>query len=181
MNLPVPFPNCYWVTPGAFLAGEYPGDSDSVAANLRLGALLNAGIRTFIDLTEEEEINENAKPVPPYWGTLKSLAGDRRIEITYLRIPIPDRGIPSVWTMRCVLDVVDRSINDENGVYVHCWAGRGRTGTVVGCYLKRHELATDINVVDIITEKRRLMPIGHASSPHTPHQVRFVKNWKTAA
>jgi len=24
-NLPIPFPRAYWVIPGLFLAGEYPG------------------------------------------------------------------------------------------------------------------------------------------------------------
>src|SRR5689334_9156734 len=48
--LSVPFANCYWVTPGRFLAGEYPADADDEATKARLLALLRTGVRTFIDL-----------------------------------------------------------------------------------------------------------------------------------
>jgi Dual specificity phosphatase, catalytic domain len=181
MNNPaalVPFPNSYWILPNLLLAGEYPADTDQEAAIKRLSALLSAGIRTFVDLTDEEEINEDAKPVPAYRGILRSLAEDERIDITYARIPIVDRGVPSVWTMRCVLDLIDRSLADENPAFVHCWAGRGRTGTVIGCYLMRHELATTADVISKIAELRRHMPSSHDSSPHTPEQIRMVRNWK---
>ena len=177
----VPFPNCYWVVPNKFLAGEYPGDSNELAAINRLKALFDAGVRSFIDLTDEDEINEDAKPVPRYRSLLRTLAEDHRLEITYMRIPIPDRGIPSVWTLRCILDVIDRSVADENGVYVHCWAGRGRTGTVVGAYLKRHGISDDVNIITTISELRRQMPTGLDSSPHTIQQIRMVKNWKKGA
>lgn len=180
-NAKVPFPNSYWVVSGQLLAGEYPGDLNTDATRKNLAALLKTGIRTIIDLTDEDEINEDAKPVPKYRPLLRELAEELRIEITYTRIPIQDRGIPSVWTLRCILDVIDRSTTDENPVFVHCWAGRGRTGTVVGCYLKRHGLATDQNVLDKIAELRRFMPAGRDSSPHTSEQVRMVKYWKKGA
>jgi hypothetical protein len=140
--------------------------------------LLEAGIRTLVDLTDEDEINEDAKPVPGYRVLLRSLAEEQRLEITYARIPVVDRGVPSVWTMRCVLNLIDCSVADENPVFVHCWAGRGRTGAVVGCHLMRHELATIETVVPRIAELRQNMPSGRDSSPHTPEQVRMVRNWK---
>ena len=177
-NPTVPFPNSYWVVANQLLAGEYPGDVLEERANRRLTALLNTGIRAFLDLTDEDEINEDAKPVPAYRSLLRSLAEERRIELTYMRVPIVDRGVPSVWTMRCILDVIDRSARDENPAFVHCWAGRGRTGTVVGCYLRRHGLATEKNVIERLAELRRSMPTGRESSPHTPEQIRMVKNWK---
>ena len=180
-NTKVPFPNSYWVVTCQLLAGEYPGDADRDIAAKRLSLLLDAGIRTFIDLTDEDEINEDAKPVPGYRALLRELSEQRRIEIPYARIPIQDRGIPSVWTLRCILDVIDRAVTDENPVFVHCWAGRGRTGTVVGGYLKRHDLATDQNVVEKIMELRCRMPNGRDDSPHTPEQLRMVKHWKKGA
>ena len=174
-NPPVPITNTYWVLSRQLLAGEYPGDCDQQVAETRISALLDAGIRTVMDLTEENEI------VPGYSGLLRALAEDRRTEMTYMRVPIPDRSAPSVWTMRCILDVLDRSLADENPAFVHCFAGIGRTGTVVGCYLKRHGLATDQDVMARIAELRRCMPYAGNPSPQTPEQVRMVKTWENGA
>ena len=35
---------------------------------------------------------------------------------------------------------VDDALGEGRTVYVHCWGGIGRTGTVVGCWLVRHGL-----------------------------------------
>ena len=168
---PVPYPSTYWVVPARFLAGDHPGDTDWQVLTPRLSALLGAGIRTFLDLTEEHEMNS-------YQRALRGMAEDRHIEITYVRIPIPDQSVPSVWTQRRILDVIDRSVADENPVFVHCFAGLGRTGTVAGCYLKRHGLATDEDVLHKIAELRRLTPAGREPSPQTLEQIRMVRHWK---
>jgi protein tyrosine/serine phosphatase len=180
-TLKVPFPNSYWVVPNQFLAGEHPGDANEEITRKRLSALLDVDIRTIVDLTDEDEINEDAKPVPGYRTLLRTIAEERRVEVTYMRVPISDRGVPSVWTLRHILDVIDRSVSDENSVFVHCWAGRGRTGTVVGCHLMRHGRANDRDVIQMIADLRRLMPAGRDSSPHTPEQIRMVKTWKEGA
>ena len=171
-NPNVPFPDSYWVIPRQLLAGEYPGDTEDRQTKKRTLALLDAGIRTFLNLTDEDETGAGYRPI------LRTLAEERQMEITCARMALIDRAVPSVWTMRYILDVIDRSVADENPVYVHCWAGRGRTGAVVGCYLKRHGLATDQNVIEKLTELRRWMPSGRETSPHTPEQVRMVRNWK---
>ena len=170
----VPYPNTFWVVAGQFLAGEHPDDLAEGVLQARLSALLDAGIQTFIDLTEEHE-------TPTYYRVLRNLIAERRLEITYMRLPIPDRGVPSLWTLRRILDVIDRSIEDENPVFVHCFAGRGRTGTVVGCYLKRHALATQQDVIGKLGDLRKGMPTGRESSPQTPGQIGIVQHWKEGA
>lgn len=146
----------------------------------RVASLLRTGIRTFIDLTEEGEINENAKPVPAYYPLLRQAVEEECLDLSYFRCPVPDRGVPSVWMMRGILDLIDRSLADENPAYVHCWAGRGRTGTVVACHLKRHGRAPEADVTLTLAELRKGMP-RRPSSPHTPGQIRMANAWKPGA
>jgi protein tyrosine/serine phosphatase len=175
---PAPLRGTYWVVPNLLLAGEYPGEVNSEPTERRLRVLLQAGIRTFVDLTDEDEINEDAKLIPAYRSILRQVSEEDSLQTTYANIPIEDRGVPSPWTLRCILDVIDRSISDENPVYVHCWAGRGRTGTVVGCYLKRHGLAQDADVIQKLAQLRKDAPNGKETSPHTKEQIRMVVTWK---
>jgi len=51
----LPIENCYWVVPGKLLAGEYPRDREEESSRVKINALLSAGIKSFIDLTEEDE------------------------------------------------------------------------------------------------------------------------------
>jgi len=173
-NINVPYSNTYWVVPGLLLAGEHPTELNDDTTKARLSALLDAGIRTFVDLTETKEMKS-------YHHLLRPMADSRRTEIIFRRIPIPDRGVPSVSTLRCILDEIDRSVRDETPAFVHCFAGIGRTGTVIGCYLRRHGLATQGGVVAQISKLRRLMPVGRETSPHTFEQVCMVENWKDGA
>jgi protein-tyrosine phosphatase len=41
--------------------------------------------------------------------------------------------------MREVLDEIDAALDVGEVVYVHCWRGIGRTGTVLACWLIEHE------------------------------------------
>ena len=75
-----PLPNSYWVVPQRILAGEYPGGIDDDAARARLERLHQAGIDSFVDLTEDGEL-------PPYRHLLP-----RHTE--YLRSAIVDTGVP---------------------------------------------------------------------------------------
>ena len=51
-----PIPNSYVLLDGRLIAGEYPGDRRDGPAKAKLGALLDAGVRTFLDLTESHEL-----------------------------------------------------------------------------------------------------------------------------
>jgi protein tyrosine/serine phosphatase len=131
MKLTVPFPRSYWVVPGKFLAGYYPGSRDSSTTQRKLEGLLEHGIRHLINLMGGETFI-------PYEQQLENIAAKGDIPIKLVHMPIRDTDVPTVEGMVAILDEIDRAIRQNPRVYLHCWGGRGRTGTAVACYLARH-------------------------------------------
>jgi len=170
-----PFDRSYLVVPGLLLAGCYPGAIDPVEATANLEALLSVGILTYVDLTEQDEVNIAGQPLVSYereWRRRTADAGSHR------RKPIRDRDIPSSAEMKAILDLIDSEIQGDRPVYVHCLGGIGRNGTVVGCWLARHGVAAGSAVLDHIQELRIDEPYGVLDSPETEDQREMVRKWQ---
>lgn len=45
--------------------------------------------------------------------------------------------------MREILGLIDEAMAADRPVYVHCWGGVGRTGTVIGCHIAQRGLDGD--------------------------------------
>jgi len=163
-------PDCYWVEPDRLLAGEYPGAFVESTARARLRALLDCGIRTFVDLTQPRE------PLVPYESLLISEAEARALTVSYHRHPILDADIPSEAGMREILARIRASIERGDPVYVHCWGGIGRTGTVVGCWLVETGRAGD-DVFEAIKALRAGTMKRRTQSPETSDQADFILDW----
>ncbi len=174
---PVPIPFSYWVLPGRFLAGEYPGHASAAVARARIGALLDAGVRSFVDLTEERDGLE------PYEAVLAELSGGAA---RHLGHGIRDVSVPRRKSdMVAILDAVDAELAEGRAVYVHCWGGVGRTGTVVGCWLARHYGDSgravpwpDGSVRDFAALWAACPKAAYRQSPETPEQRDFVARWR---
>jgi len=178
MDSEVPFPRSYWVVPGKLLAGPYPGDSDPVMARRKLEALVGAGIRAVINLMEESEKDHHGNSFVPYGPLMEGIAAGNGGTVSCLRFPVRDLGIPAPDGMKKILDAVDRFIFLNMPVYVHCWGGRGRTGTVVGCWLARHGSARAGGALDMIARLRASVPDTGIPSPETGAQRNMVSQWK---
>ena len=167
---PAPIPGSYWLIDGVLLAGEYPAPSHEKANLERLANFLDAGIRTFIDLTEEDE------PLPKYDTLLRTLAAERGIDVRHVRHAVEDRGLPRERKqMKRILATIREEIDAGRPVYVHCWAGIGRTGTVIGCWLVESGLAGKA-ALEKIAELRATC-VGQTRSPETDAQCRYVREW----
>jgi hypothetical protein len=166
-----PIPESYWVEPGRFLAGEYPGEYSPESTRKRLDALLEAGFDTFLDLTKP---NENI----PYIGTLHEQAKYHDIDVQHHRFAIGDFGLPTPEKMMLILDTLDQSLLAGRIVYLHCWGGIGRTGTTVGCYLVRHG-KTGREALHQLAQWWKTVPKSqvHIHSPETHEQADFVLKW----
>ena len=68
-------------------------------------------------------------------------------------------------------------IKYDKPVFVHCWGGKGMTGTVVGCYLARHGFAAGNDVIEKIKELRKNTEDCSDPSPETKEQIDMVINW----
>ena len=167
-----PSANSYWVVPDRFAAGEYPGAWDPAEAATRLRALLEAGINHFVDLTEQGELL-------PYFEIAKEEARRLGHTVGWERHPIVDASIPrSPDQMAKILDAIDDApLGDGKTVYVHCWGGVGRTGTVVGCWLVRHGHTGDSALRQIAEWWQGVEKIRwHPRSPETHQQHAYVRN-----
>ena len=173
----VPFPRSYWVQPGRLLAGCYPGAPGPREVARKLRGLLDAGIRAVVNLMEPEETDHQGRPFTPYEEHLYRLASERDVAMSCLRLPIPDQCVPTRETMRQILDAIDAFLENDTPVYLHCWGGKGRTGTVVGCWLVRHGLATGDEALRMVQYLRRNDPTANHPSPENRIQCNMVRTW----
>ncbi len=172
MDQAIPIPDSYWVTPH-FLSGEYPGSHHQDEARQKIQAFLQAGINFFLDLTEEVERNIKLEP---YQGLLMEEAAKSGQPVEYIRIPIRDVDVTTPATMRQILDTIDVALAEGKTVYVHCWGGIGRTGTVTGCFMVRHGLSGE-EAIRKIAELRKGTPDAWKTAPQTQAQRNMVLNW----
>jgi len=177
INMPVPFPRSYWVIPGMLLAGEYPGARDVDVTRQKIDKLLDAGVRLIANLMEPGEVDFFARWISPYEDILTDLCRERKISARMLRFSIVDMRVPTPEQMHEILDAIDESIEQGAPVYVHCLGGIGRTGTVVGCFLLRHGLATSENVLEKIARLRAKDPEAARPAPEASIQREFLRQW----
>jgi protein-tyrosine phosphatase len=172
MNYDLPHHNCYRVAP-QLIAGEYPGAAEPTAAATRIARHLKAGISYFLDLTEAGEL-------APYADLLAQAAAARGQTVVHTRLPIRDVSVPATpAAMRTILDTLDSALAAGHTVYVHCWGGVGRTGTVIGCWLVRHG-QTGEHALATLAERWRTVEKAyrHPHSPETAAQQAYVLNWR---
>ncbi len=175
---PVPFARSYWVLPGKLLAGCYPGDKHRKEAEAKLRGLLTCGIRVVVNLMEEDEFGHDGESFVPYEETIRRISEEIGAEVECIRISIPDLTAPTPKLMSEILDRIDLAITQDKPVFVHCWGGKGRTGTVVGCYLARHGIAMGKDALHRIEKLRKNDPTSHEASPETDSQRRLVRYWR---
>jgi protein-tyrosine phosphatase len=119
--------HAWWVQRERLLAGEYPGSPQEPQAREKIRCLLDAGIDSFVDLTEDGVMT-------PYEQLLDEEAGKTGRPVpNYHRFAIPDVDVVSDEGYDKILAHIRNELDAGKGVYVHCWGGKGRTGTVIGC------------------------------------------------
>ena len=144
------------IEPGRLIAGRHPCavSPDEAADAVRL--LGEEGVTLFVDLTQKGELEPYAAHVGP--------------PARYVSRPIRDFSIPTPDALVAILDEIDVELEAGGVVYVHCWAGCGRTGVVVGTWLVRQG-------VDPGDALRRIADARGLGCPQTLEQRRLVLDW----
>ena len=200
-----PTDGSYWVIEGRFAAGDYPskkGYTGSGPAPEKLELLVDAGIDVFINLTQDYPGGTDSHmsrydpgvggraeivrcPVPDEHLPACPLEGHEAREAAY-RMHHTEEGSPhcpndqSITETKKILNKIDAALDDGQNVYVHCWGGSGRTGTVVGCWLRRHNFVDADNVLGRLKKLRLGDRKGwRKPTPNTEEQRKFIKGWET--
>jgi hypothetical protein len=132
-------------------------------------SLLAAGVDCFVDLTMPQELEAYDSELPP--------------EVEYLRESIQDHSVPAApEQMMRIIDFLERALSLGRHVYVHCRAGIGRTGTVVGCFLVERGRSGDeallaLNQLWQSSARARVWPFV----PETDEQVEYIRSWSRRA
>ena len=142
---------------GRVIAGRHPCAWGPDNARLEVEELLEAGVTLFLDLTQSGELDPYSSLVVP--------------PARYVNRPIRDFSTPSGDELVAILDAIDVELDAGGLVYVHCWAGCGRTGVVVGSWLVRH--GADPN--DAL---RRIAETRGLGCPQTLEQRLVVLAWE---
>lgn len=158
----------WWVRPGQVLAGEYPGSPTGQTHKIEV--LLDAGIRTFVDLTT------GADGLVSYHDALTASAAFRRLGVRHLSRPIPDLGVVAFDELRAIVAMIDDEVAAGRPVFVHCWGGVGRTGTVAACLLAA-EGSGDTGVLDRLAAVRAGTRKADRPCPDTDEQRALVTRW----
>lgn len=170
----VPIKNSYIVDKALNIyAGEYPGDKYGENAENKIQQMYNFGVRYFIDLTEEREL-------VPYDTLLPA-------DCTYTRFPIRDVDIPrNTDDVHKMIDqILELSKIGRGSVYIHCWGGVGRTGTIVAClyaYLMKDEGLSNDKLYERALKKLRdcftMCPKSkYRTTPETKAQCAFIRKF----
>jgi len=145
------------IEPRRLIAGRHPCAWGAENASAEVAELAAAGVTLFVDLTQSGELEPYSSHVEP--------------PARYVNRPIRDFSIPTRDALVETLDEIDAEIDSGGLVYVHCWAGCGRTGVVVGTWLVRHGVAPNEAL-------RRIADARGLGCPQTLEQRVYVLDWE---
>ena len=174
---------CNWVIKDQLMAGGYPASvDDDETDELLLTLIRDYGFDTFVCL--QEEVNAHAperawrggRAPRPYMHDIRRIMSQHKRDIPFpkvdfLHLPIVDGSVTADALVDALCDDLIARIRAGRRLYVHCWGGHGRTGTVVAIILGR---MYDITCAQALARTQTLHDVRgdpqNVGSPSTPVQ-----------
>jgi predicted protein tyrosine phosphatase len=128
------------------------------------GALVEAGITHVLDLREEREWS----PPNPGEEAVREL---ERLGVKRQSVPIPDFTAPGREQLAAACAFLEEALSDPAArVFVHCWAGRERSGAILTAFhARRTGLECDAALAELQAGCPTLRPLAH--------QLAAVREW----
>ena len=127
-----PHETCQWVLP-QLIAGSFPGERTEPAHTQKVQRLIDAKVDSFLCLQEAAELRR----FTPYMeiAKLSHQTAGRPGELEFFHCPMPDLDTTSDEDLLKAVHTIVQKLLEGRTVYVHCWGGHGRTGTVICTFL----------------------------------------------
>lgn len=158
-----PIKNSYCVIPDKVYAGEYAGDKKNPEQKVR--RLEEFGITHIIDLTEKGELQ-------PYTHLLDTYVEHHRFPIRDVSVPNSDQDVYEL--MKHMESIIS---DDDNKVYIHCWGGVGRTGTIVACLYEYYGEDYENAIAHLRQSFKDCPKSEWRKTPETKEQLDFVREF----
>jgi len=141
-----------WIVPGKLAGCPQPGISSGI--DYDLGLLVNVGITRLVSLTEKDLPQEPLE----------------RHGLRNLHLPVYDKEAPSIRQTYMLLRKMQVLMDAGEVLAVHCYAGLGRTGTVLAAWLIREG---GLSAASAIERLRRINPAYVQSQDQEDFLVAF--------
>ena len=165
-----PIDSSHWVIFNHLIAGSNP---DSYGSTENLERILSAGVNTFVNLQESYE----QQYFVPYKNQVVAIAKAKyKRDVKFISLEIEDMNVTTDENILELVFKISSLILSGDCVYVHCWGGFGRTGTVIAIligYLYGKDAETCLKLTTLFSQKR--VYCGERRSPTTSVQFNQVR------